>query len=113
MLPGSRARHTVNRRNGHLSVNLRHVTGLAGAPAWIVAVQPLLVWHLFRKRPDLLATAAKSLCGERVTRAAQRRVSDVRGLRRTEPSSRGIHDVSLSILNAEGTVFRAVILRLR
>jgi hypothetical protein len=55
------ARLARDRCDRYLLVHFGHVTRLATAFAWIIAVEPFEVWHLFRKRADLFPARPESL----------------------------------------------------
>src|SRR5262249_23313961 len=70
------------------AVDFGHVTGLAGALLWVIAVQPFEVRHLLRKEPQVLAARPKRFGVQRVAGCAKGRVTNVSRLSRAEAVSR-------------------------
>ena len=64
-----------HRGGRHVFVDHRHVTRLAAPRLLEVAVEPLLIWHLFREFADHLALRVERLREQRMARGAQLRTN--------------------------------------
>ena len=84
--------------------HFRHVARLTALSVVELAVQPLLIRHLLRQAADRLPVRPQRLRQKRVTRGAELRLADMRGLRRPISFGGTEHDAPMTGLQFERPV---------
>src|ERR1700688_1922929 len=74
------AQWAVKRGHSHRLVHAGHMTILTGLRINIVAMLPLLEWHLFRELRELLTVFPERTSEQRMAAPAKTRVTNVVGL---------------------------------
>ena len=100
-------------RDRHRLGDHRHVARLAGPLVFVVAVEPLLIGHLFGEAANLFAVGIQGFCDQRVAGRAELRLSNVFRLHRREPFGRGLHHPRVSRLDRIRTVLLVLAARVR
>ena len=103
-MPGeARAGLAKHRRDRHVLLHHRHVTGLAAPRPLVVAVEPFLIRYLLRQFADHPALLVQCLREERVARGAQFRGANLFAFHRLERRRR-LHDRGVALVGLERTI---------